>query len=384
MTMKETLTLEIQTIAFGGHGVARTGGLVVFVPFTAPGDIAKIEITARKKKYARGRLLEIVEPSRHRTQPVCRYYGQCGGCAYQHIDYESQLKIKQAQVRETFARIGGVSTVEVREVIGSPAAYAYRGKARLHAVCTGGEAKLGFMDVSGGEVTDIGRCEIVDESINEQIGLAKSIDGGSGLPDDLIFWSQPSGRSDDLISRFVHGKEFSVPRDGFFQANLYLTDRLVDEAGIVLRQKERGTVMDACCGAGLFSVLLASACRRMIGVEINEKSIACARANAERHEISNADFICGDLGNVVKSHDHRKDPIDLIIVDPPRTGLSATSLEALGGAGIPDIVYISCNPATQARDVRLLGEKGYVLASLQPLDMFPQTQHIEVIALLRK
>lgn len=142
--------------------------------------------------------------------------------------------------------------------------------------------------------------------------------------------------------------------------------------------------MDACCGVGLFSIALAPACRKMIGVEINKNSVAHARKNALRHNIANADFICADLQDVLKSHHQCKEPLDLAILNPPRTGLSSEALGMLGKMGIPDIIYISCDPATQARDVRFLMEKGYSLVFLQPLDMFPQTQHVEVIAFLQK
>lgn len=382
--MKEILNLEIETIAFGGHGVGRADGLVVFVPFTAPGDIAKIEITARRKKYARGRVREIIRPSPHRTTPLCPYFGRCGGCAYQHITYEVQLKIKQTQILETYARIGGISDAPACGIIASPATYAYRGKARLHVVYTDGKLKLGFMDISGGRVVDIGRCEIVDETINEQLGLARSAEESQSMPDEMIFWSSPHGNFKDGVSRFVMGKEFSVPHDGFFQANLHLTGRLVEEVGRLFTRTPRATVMDACCGVGLFSIALAPACRKMIGVEINKNSVAHARKNALRHNIANADFICADLQDVLKSHHQCKEPLDLAILNPPRTGLSAETLGMLGKMGIPDIIYISCDPATQARDVRFLMEKGYSLVFLQPLDMFPQTQHVEVIAFLQK
>ncbi len=384
MPIKERLSVKIQSVAFGGHGVGRVDGLVVFVPFTAPEDTVEIEIVARKKKFARGRLLQIIEPSPRRTRPLCRYYGRCGGCSYQHIDYASQLKIKQTQVEEAFVRIGGISEPPVREVIGSPRAYAYRGKAELHAARTIGGTQLGFMDISGGRITDIERCEIMHESINEQIQQTRSM--GADLPaqDDFIFWSHPSGHLDETVSRVVKGRDFLVPRTGFFQANLYLTDRMVDEVARLMGEKTRETVIDACCGSGLFSILLAPLAGRMIGVEINEKSVNHARLNAEKNNVGNVDFICGDVESVLKQRDYKKESVDLMILDPPRTGLSPETLAAICSMELQDIIYISCNPATQARDIKFLSGKGYRLLSLQPLDMFAQTEHIETIGLLRR
>jgi tRNA/tmRNA/rRNA uracil-C5-methylase (TrmA/RlmC/RlmD family) len=383
MQIKDRFTLEIESVAFGGHGVGRADGLVIFVPFTAPEDVVEIEIVERKKKFARGRLLKIISPSHQRTQPLCRYYGRCGGCSYQHIDYEYQLKIKQKQVEEAFLRIGGIVQPRVSEVIGSPRIYGYRGKAQLHALKTAGSFKLGFMDISGGRIADIERCEIMEETINDQIQETRTKGEVSFDNDGLIFWSGSQDNPDESIVRAVKGREFLVPRTGFFQANLCLTDRMVDEVCGLAGEKKRGTIIDACCGSGLFSIFLAPYARRMIGVEINEKSVKFARINAERHGIPNAEFIRGDIEEVLRDRVYKKDAVDLIILDPPRTGLSPATLAAISSLESQDIIYISCNPATQARDIKFLNEHGYDLQSLQPLDMFAQTEHIETIGLLR-
>ena len=174
MKIKDRFALKIESVAFGGHGVGRVNGFVVFVPFTAPGDVVEIEITGCKKKFSRARLLKILEPSEMRVSPLCRHYEKCGGCCYQHIGYEHQLKIKKKQVEEAFLKIGGIARPPVRDVIGSPEAYAYRGKAQLHLAKSAGGLSLGFMDVSGGCLVDIDRCEIMDETINDQIRQARA------------------------------------------------------------------------------------------------------------------------------------------------------------------------------------------------------------------
>ena len=383
MQIKDRFTLKIESIAFGGHGVGRVDGFVIFVPFSAPEDVVEVEIVERKKKFARGRLLKIIEPSPQRTEPLCRYYGRCGGCSYQHIDYEYQLIIKQKQVAEAFSRIGGMLQPQVSAVIPSPRIYGYRGKAQLHAAKTAGGFQLGFMDVSGVRIVDIEHCDIMDETINEQIQQTRIKGDVSFDNDDLIFWSEPKDNSDEAIVRVVKGREFLVPRTGFFQANLYMTDRMVAEVCSLVGEKKRGTIIDACCGSGLFSIFLAPYAQRMVGVEINEKSVKFARINAERHAIQNAEFICGDIEVVLKDQIRNKDAVALIILDPPRTGLSPEALTAISGLESQGIIYVSCNPATQARDVKFLHELGYDLQSLQPLDMFAQTEHIETIGLLR-
>ena len=384
MSIKESCRLNITSVAFGGAGVGRADGLVIFVPFTAAGDVADVEIVERRKKFARGRLLGILEPSPQRTEPLCRYFGRCGGCSYQHIAYRHQLNIKQAQVKEAFLKIGKVPEPPVEKVIASPCAYAYRGKAELHTAKTRKGFHLGFMDTSGGRLVDIERCEIMEESINQQISEARSQERFEQSGSDLTFWSNPQGRAGDAVVRTVKSREFLVPRSGFFQANLYLTDAMVDEVCRLAVLKKRASILDACCGSGLFSIFLAQSAERLTGVEIHEKSVQYARENAERNGIQNAKFICADIGDVLSGMAERQDAVDLILLDPPRAGLDPKTLTAICKVKCPDLIYVSCNPATQARDVKYLNECGYVLASLQPLDMFSQTEHIETVGWLRR
>jgi 23S rRNA (uracil1939-C5)-methyltransferase len=181
----------------------------------------------------------------------------------------------------------------------------------------------------------------------------------------------------------VKGENFLVPRDGFFQANLYLTDQLVDEVCRLAATNEINTLVDAYCGSGLFSIFLSSCAKNVIGIEISEKSVKYAKINAENAGVKNVKFIYGDIENVLR----RKflplgDKIDLIVLDPPRVGCEKIVLKAMAAWQPQKIIYISCNPATQARDVKYLNECGYDLQSLLPVDMFPQTEHIEVIGFM--
>lgn len=383
MQIKDRISLKIESVAFGGAGVGRHDGFVIFVPFTAPDDIVEIEIIQRKKTFARGRLLTIISPSSGRTEPLCRYFGVCGGCAYQHIRYEQQLEMKRRQVEDAFIKIGRIAAPHVEAVIGSPQVYAYRGKATVHAVKTATSMELGFMDISGGAVADIERCDIMHETINDQIRRLRAAGEISSHEEDVTFWSGQDN-TDETIIRRVKDRKFLVPRNGFFQANLYLTDRMVDEVCRLAGASHRGTVIDACCGCGLFSMFLAPYASRIIGVEINEQSIHYANLNALNMSVKNTEFIRGDVGNVLKEMAGKKEVADMMILDPPRTGLEPETIAAISSIKPADIIYISCNPATQARDVRAFCETGYDLRYLQPLDMFPQTQHIETIVWLRR
>ncbi len=169
MQIKDRVVIKIESVAFGGEGVGRVDNFVVFVPFAAPEDELEIEIVQLKKKFARGKILQIVKPSPMRVSPLCRYYENCGGCCYQHLNYEYQLEIKKKQVEEVFGKIGKIATPPVLKIIAAPKAYHYRGKAEFHASMTPNGCKIGFLDVSGSEIVDIERCEIMEETINEKL-----------------------------------------------------------------------------------------------------------------------------------------------------------------------------------------------------------------------
>lgn len=385
MQIKDRVMIKIDSVAFGGDGVGRSDNMVVFVPFSAPGDELEIEITQLKKSFARGRILQVVKPSPLRAEPRCRYYGKCGGCSYQHLDYPYQLESKKKQVEESFRKIGKIANPSVFDVIPSPQIYHYRGRAQYHARAVSQGWEIGFMDVLGGRLLNIGHCEIMDETINEKLYAIRKEKGLLSDENDLIIWSDClSGEENESITRIVKGKNFQVPRDGFFQANLYLTDKLVDEVCHLIEPEKVNTLIDAYCGSGLFSVFLSPYVVKVIGIEINEKSVRCAQVNISQAGVRNAEFIQGDVEKVLQEKLLPVDHADLIVLDPPRTGCEKAVLKDMIDLQPFKIIYISCNPATQARDVKYLNEWGYNLLSLLPLDMFPQTSHIEVIGLLEK
>jgi 23S rRNA (uracil1939-C5)-methyltransferase len=383
LRLKDQVTIKIESIAFGGQGVGRVDNFVVFIPFSAPDDELEVEIVGLKKKFARGRILKISKPSPLRDVPLCGYYESCGGCCYQHLNYEHQLKIKKKQVQEAFQKIGKIATPPVLEAIAAPQPYHYRGKAQFHAEKAGSGWKLGFLDVSGGKIVDIKRCEIMEETINDKIKELRKTPKLLSVESNLTIWSESPGdasKNNDLINRIIKGKEFFVPPGGFFQANLYLTDRLVDEVCRLITPEKINTIIDAYCGSGLFSIFLSPYARNVVGIETNEKSVKFAQMNAERQGVRNAKFICGEVESILP-HEFASgvDKIDLLVLDPPRNGCDAEVLQAIATLRPQKVIYISCNTVTQARDIKYLRECGYDLLSLLPLDMFPQTEHSEVI-----
>ena len=387
MQLKDRVIIKIESIAFGGEGVGRIDNFVVFVPFAAPGDELEIEIIQQKKKFVRGKILKIIKPSPTRVKPLCRYYEDCGGCCYQHLDYKHQLEIKKKQVEESFWKIGKIVSPPVLEPIASPKVYHYRGKAQYRAEVVSKGWKIGFLDISGGELVDIERCEIMEETINEKMRVLRENKQLRRNTDaQLTIWSdsfvdEPCKK--ESIVRVVKGKNFLAPRDGFFQANLYLTDQLVDEVCCLAATNEISTLVDAYCGSGLFSIFLAPYAKNVIGIEINEKSVKHAQINAENAGVKNVKFIHGDIENVLRREFLPPgDQISVIVLDPPRSGCEKAVLKAIVDLQAQKIIYVSCNPATQARDVKYLNECGYDLQSLLPVDMFPQTEHIEVVGLM--
>jgi len=378
----DIIEVSIETVAFGGSGVGRVGPMVVFVPFTAAGDVVEAKIAGVKKNYLTGEIVKILSASPDRVDPVCPYFSLCGGCQYQHLSYEAQLKTKERQVAETFERIGKITSPPVETIIPSPLPLGYRGKAEFHGIpASGGGLHLGFMDTSGGGLVDIRRCDIVDESINTECVRLASGKIPSGRR-RYIFWSGAPYPPEPYIARTVGEKELVTSSSGFFQGNTSLVETLTQRAIEMCDPKESDSVLDACCGCGLFSLFIAPRVREVLGVEINGAAIHCAIRNVEQYGITNTGFKKGDVEGILGGLAGKGTRVDTVLIDPPRVGCTEKTLSAIDRLQPGRIVYVSCNPATQARDVRRLVDKGFRLEALQPIDMFPQTQHIEVIASL--
>ena len=392
------LETTVDTIAFGGDGVGRVEGLVVFVPYTAEGDRVRIRVTSVKKHFLRGQVESVLTPSPYRTIPQCRYYTLCGGCHYQHITYDFQLQIKKRQIAETLLKIGKITGIAVEDCIPSPCAYGYRGKAEFHAEISGTSGPvIGFMPARGSRTVDIDRCDIMDESINRAYSALRSRcrkETGTLTEDDLLFWSDstaadaagalPDPPGFPLIARPIKDRTFWVSRRGFFQANVHLVQRLVDAVLAECALTGTETVVDGFCGAGLFALFAAARCKKVIGVEIDQEAVRCAAFNARAFGCTNAEFHAGQTSDLLEQLKRQQTAVDLVILDPPRAGCDPEVLSGVIDLAPKRIVYVSCDPATQARDLRRFMDNGYRLDKVQPIDMFPQTKHIEVIATLRR
>ena len=368
----QRLRLEITDLAFGGEGVGRVGEFVVFIPFTAPGDVVEAKLTEVKKSFGRAELVKIITGSSERVTPKCTYFGECGGCQYQHIDYAAQLRWKHRQISELFRRVGGFDPSVVQGVIPCPNPYHYRNRILVRSQWNKPAQKLnlGFMRTDCGLVCDIESCAIAEPSLNEAITQ----------------WRRnppPKGGIKTVLRMEAPGWE--VPEHSFFQNNFLLLPELVRVVKERLRNHGAQHLVDAYCGVGFFSIEVADAVESFVGVELDAPAIRAARRNQESRGIRNGSYVAGDTDQVLPSLLAKWNPSQTaVLLDPPRVGCRPPSLEVLRRTGPGQILYVSCHPATLARDLKILCADGrYRLETVIPLDMFPQTQHVECVADLR-
>jgi 23S rRNA (uracil1939-C5)-methyltransferase len=369
-----TVDLTVKDIAFGGKGVGRIDGKAIFVPFTISGERVRVRVVREKKHFAEAEVVDLIEASPHRVAPPCPYFGRCGGCAYQHINYEQQLAIKSRQVRDVLQRIGKLKDLPMRPIIPSPRQYAYRNRITVHAQ----DGVIGFFQRDSHRLIDIEHCPIARDEVNcalTELRRHRVRDGNYTL------------------------RAESGPRV-FSQTN--------DDVGSALREMINGLVpagqellIDVYCGSGFFAKALLDKFERVIGIDWDKFAIAAAKENATEKET----YIAGDVDeelakasrnggfpaaelNKRRSGDRRSLHSLTLIVDPPATGLSEAVRKTIvdlatgrvrpnGGLAPNRLIYVSCNPATLARDLSQLHKK-FSIESVTPLDMFPQTAEIEV------
>lgn len=378
----DRLTLRIEDIAFGGEGVARLEDFVVFVPFVAVGELVEAEVVEVKKRFARARLLRVLESSPERVEPACRYFGACGGCQYQHLAYEAQLRIKRKQVADLFERIGGVRSEVIAPVVPCPQPYGYRNRIMVRSQWNRPEQRLniGFLRWDCGLVEDIEECKIADPSLNEQLRRVRA---------------HPPPRGGLKVVLRVQPEGWVVPRDSFFQTNTVMLPKLVEVVRGFLRSAlSRGgaaspdapwQLVDLYCGVGFFALELADAVDRYVGVEYDQRAIRAAHQNAAARGWLNGEFIAGRVEEVLPELTRRFAPANTtVLLDPPRKGCAPEAVSLLREVRPAQVIYVSCHPATMARDLNVLcAGNVFEPVSVVPLDMFPQTQHIECVADLR-
>jgi len=368
----DRIRLTIVDLAFGGEGVGRVDDFVVFVSYVCPGELVEAKVTEVRKSFARAILARVIVPAPERVVPRCTYFGECGGCQYQHLDYAAQLRWKHKQIGDLFARVGGFDAAVVRPVVPCPQPYAYRNRILVRSQWNRPARKLdlGYMRQDCGLVCDITSCAIAEPALNEA----------------LLEWRRnppPKGGIKAVLR--INPEGWEVPEHSFFQNNFFLLPELVATTRRLLRDSGSRHLVDAYCGVGFFGIELGGDVDSFVGVELDAHAIRAARANARTHGRTNGEFVAGDTDANLPGLLARLDASQTtVLLDPPRTGCHPPSIELLRRVGPSQILYVSCHPATLARDLKLLCDGGrFVLREVQPLDMFPQTQHVECVADLR-
>jgi 23S rRNA (uracil1939-C5)-methyltransferase len=449
VTKDQELELQIDSLAYGGNGVARLNGFVVFVRRGLPGDVVRARVTKVKRNHAEALAVDVVTPSPLRVDAPCQHYPACGGCRFQDLAYESQVAAKEEQVADALRRIGGIPEPPLEPIMPAVEVFHYRNKLEYSFTATPEGPALGFHRAGRwDEVLDIRRCWLTTDLGNalrdavrdwaraegleaydqaEHTGYLRHLviregrNSGQALVQLVTAAGEKFDRDEfvEVMRRFsevrsVHwavndtpaevtnlpttllwgedaieeelcGLRFRVRPNAFLQTNTGMAERLYALAGEYAALTGNETVYDLYCGIGTIGLTLASKALTVWGVEVSEESVACALENADLNGISNAAFFAGEVGASLEELRDRAGPPDVVVVDPPRAGLSNKALRRLGRLEASKIVYVSCNPTTLAGNVKELGaEWGYALERVRPVDMFPHTPHVEAIALLTR
>jgi 23S rRNA (uracil1939-C5)-methyltransferase len=446
----QEVELRVDSLAYGGNGVARLDGFVLFVRRGLPGDLVRARVTKVKRNHAEATTVDVLEPGPLRVDAPCSHYPACGGCRFQDLAYEAQVEAKEAQVRDALQRIGGLGDLPLEPILRADSSFHYRNKLEYSFTNTeegpaAGLHRAGRWD----EVLPIERCWlttdlgnairnavcdwareerlhaydqkthegflrhlVVREGRNTGQALVMLVTAPGKLPDEehfvdvlrrfpevqSIHWAindRPAEVTRDLPARLLYGEDaieeelcglrFRVSPNAFLQTNTSMAERLYGLAREYAALAGGETVYDLYCGIGTIGLTLAADALTVWGVEASEEAVACAIENAALNAIGNAAFFAGDVGRSLEElHDRSGDP-DVVVVDPPRAGLSGRALRHLGRLHPQRIVYVSCNPTTLAGNVKeLVTQWEYRLERVRPVDMFPHTPHVEAVALLTR
>jgi 23S rRNA (uracil1939-C5)-methyltransferase len=397
------MELRIEKIVHGGDGMGRgPDGRPVFVPFTAPGERVRVEPREARKGFLRGKLIEVIEPSAERVTPRCRHFGECGGCQLQHLSYPAQKEAKEAVLREQLLRLGGIAGAPIRPITPPESEWNYRN----HIQCAPADGRLGFHRPASRSVLAVTECHLPEGRLWDlwqsleweavpglrQISFRAADDGvmvvfegeAGELPEVSVessasaAWIGPQGGATYLAGgplRYeVLGREFSVSADSFFQVNTARIPAMVSTVLEMAGPAPGETALDVYCGTGLFSAFLAERAARVIAVEESPSAVADFEANLDRFD--SVELYAATAEQALAAIDAKP---DLAVVDPPRGGLAARAMRALLKLAPPRIVMVSCEMSTLARDARILAGAGYRLTDLAPIDLFPQTSHLETV-----
>jgi 23S rRNA (uracil1939-C5)-methyltransferase len=423
---KNDFTLEIESLAFGPYGIGRIDHRVIMVPATVPGDKISARVTESKRNYAVGKMVRLLQPSPLRQTPPCPYVNDCGGCPWQQVHYTAQLKAKEQNVADALRRIGKLDDFDLRPIIASPHEYHYRRRIRLQ--CDKAK-RIGFFHAFSQNLVEIEGCLIADDRLNVVIRrlrawtnqlntMIEQVEIVNGdLPNEIVVVGKVAGgfvavddavcaglldQAGDISGLILHGNNWrkewgqtvvsirnedgiclKVNGDLFTQVNVEgnrkLLMELLDAGGF----EKSDQLLELYSGAGNFTLSLAKRVQKVVAIESHPPSINCGIQSAQDNGIANVRWICADVPAALDGLAKQREHFSKIILDPPRAGAKGIEQD-LVSFGAKKILYVSCNPATLARDLSGLTRCGYKLTLVQPIDLFPHTFHVEILAVLNQ
>lgn len=400
----DRLEVAVEALAAGGDGVARVEGCVVFVPLAAPGDRLLVEVERVESRRLHARIVEVLEPASARREPACVHFGRCGGCAWQHVDSAAQRSAKTRIVQDALERLGGLR-VEAPIEVRAGDEYGWRTRAQLRVVRdAAGAPALGYLRRASHDVEVVSECPVLAPPLQRALeaigngtrsappaaaavrlcagdsGCATSFADAYGRPVRSSGGAHVAADDRFRVGRFEH----LLDAESFFQGNAGMLPALVEAALADLAPREaQSSALDLYCGSGLFTLPLADRFERVLGIESDARAIDMARANAERNGVANARFECADVAAYLERARRVLEP-DLVLLDPPRRGAGQAVVDQVAALGPAEVRYVSCDPATLARDLARFAEHGFTLSSVVALDLFPQTPHVECVARMRR
>jgi len=418
--MKENVKVTVEKFVYGGDCLGRLpDGRAVFVPFTLPGEVAEIEITESKERFARGRVLNLLQSAPNRLDAPCPYFTVCGGCHYQHLDYTQQLDLKKELIKDQLKRIGKLTDLPEITITPSPLPFGYRNQVQFHPTNHEngiGINSLGFKRANSDEILPIEKCLLVPDEINQllaQIELEPDSDlsritmridsdgelmlvlaGKSEEPPDLSIelpvsstYVSPDGQSlnlsgNDALVYTIMGKDFLVSPESFFQVNLPVAEEMLGHVLSLIGNQHDLNILELYSGVGLFTRFLAPHASQLTAIESSPS--ACFDFVSNLDEFDNISLYEGTVEDILPGLVEQIKPVDLVVLDPPRAGLNTWARQALIDLNPQQIIYISCDPSTLARDLKHLAESGYKMQNLHAFDMFPQTAHVETIVVIHR